>query len=140
MSTSILKDIQNQIVALVKAAMPEGVEVIARDCGNIDNDIQASLSKLGIAAVVMEPLARRENASAASSVIVDVETEINLWETPLTNSTGVSLGALFEDVVRACHAKRVRGQTLVLGEVLPGDSETGEKIYSITYQLKNIIL
>ena len=52
MSSSKLYQFQEWLENKVSAALPEGIEVLCRRKGDVENDVQNALSTLGIAVVI----------------------------------------------------------------------------------------
>lgn len=115
MNPSKLKQLQTEVEVLVDSLLPEGVRVLSRNRGNIANDIQIKLSKMGIAAITFPPAITKVNASVARAVVAEVAITIRLTETPLSNKTGVDIYQALEAILAGCHQARVGDSILYIG-------------------------
>ncbi len=119
MSSSKLYQFQEWLEGKVSAVLPEGVEVICRRKGNIDNDIQNALSTLGIAVVVEPPLP----LAWAKTYILKAETvesEVHILENVMLQNTQETAYSLLESLAKSLHEERcdeLGGAVITLGSV-----------------------
>ena len=105
MSSSKLYQFQEWLEGKVSAVLPEGVEVICRRKGNIDNDIQNALSSLGIAVVIEPPLPLAWSKTYLLKAET-VESEVHILENVLLQTTQETAYSLLETLAKALHEER----------------------------------
>ena len=99
--------------------MPEGIEVLCRRKGNVENDVQNALSTLGIAVVIEPPLP----LAWAKTYILKAETvesEVHILENVLLQTTQETAYSLLETLAKALHEERcdeLGGSVITLGNV-----------------------
>ena len=119
MSSSKLYQFQEWLEGKVSAVLPEGVEVICRRKGDIENDIQNALSTLGIAVVIEPPLP----LAWAKTYILKAETvesEVHILENVLLQNTQETAYSLLESLAKSLHEERcdeLGGAVITLGSV-----------------------
>lgn len=119
MSSSKLYQFQEWLEGKVSAVLPEGVEVICRRKGNIDNDIQNALSTLGIAVVVEPPLPLAWSKTYILKAET-VESEVHILENVLLQNTQETAYSLLESLAKSLHEERcdeLGGAVITLGSV-----------------------
>lgn len=140
MSSSKLYQFQEWLEGKVSAVLPEGVEVICRRKGNIDNDIQNALSSLGIAVVIEPPLP----LAWAKTYILKAETvesEVHILENVLLQTTQETAYSLLETLAKALHEERcdeLGGSVITLGNVRD-ESPADEPIIHFVLPLTNAL-
>lgn len=119
MSSSKLYQFQEWLEGKVSAVLPEGVEVICRRKGDVENDIQNALSTLGIAVVIEPPLP----LAWAKTYILKAETvesEVHILENVLLQNTQETAYSLLESLAKSLHEERcdeLGGAVITLGSV-----------------------
>ena len=119
MSSSKLYQFQEWLEGKVSAVLPEGVEVICRRKGNIDNDIQNALSTLGIAVVIEPPLPLAWSKTYLLKAET-VESEVHILENVLLQTTQETAYSLLESLAKSLHEERcdeLGGAVITLGSV-----------------------
>lgn len=119
MSSSKLYQFQEWLEGKVAAVLPEGVEVICRRKGNIDNDIQNALSTLGIAVVVEPPLPLAWSKTYILKAET-VESEVHILENVMLQNTQETAYSLLESLAKSLHEERcdeLGGAVITLGSV-----------------------
>lgn len=119
MNVSKLYQFQEWLEGKVSAVLPEGVEVICRRKGDVENDIQNALSTLGIAVVIEPPLP----LAWAKTYILKAETvesEVHILENVLLQNTQETAYSLLETLAKSLHEERcdeLGGAVITLGSV-----------------------
>lgn len=119
MSSSKLYQFQEWLEGKVSAVLPEGVEVICRRKGNIDNDIQNALSTLGIAVVIEPPLPLAWSKTYILKAET-VESEVHILENVMLQNTQETAYSLLESLAKSLHEERcdeLGGAVITLGSV-----------------------
>lgn len=140
MSESKLYQFQEWLESKVSAALPEGIEVLCRRKGNVENDVQNVISTLGIAVVVEPPLP----LAWAKTYILKAETvesEVHILENVLLQTTQETAYSLLETLAKALHEERydeLGGSVLTLGNVRD-ESPADEPIIHFVLPLTNAL-
>ena len=140
MSESKLYQFQEWLEGKVSAVLPEGVEVICRRKGNIDNDIQNALSSLGIAVVIEPPLPLAWSKTYLLKAET-VESEVHILENVLLQTTQETAYSLLETLAKALHEERcdeLGGSVITLGNVRD-ESPADEPIIHFVLPLTNAL-
>lgn len=140
MSSSKLYQFQEWLEGKVSAVLPEGVEVICRRKGNIDNDIQNALSTLGIAVVIEPPLPLAWSKTYLLKAET-VESEVHILENVLLQTTQETAYSLLETLAKALHEERcdeLGGSVITLGNVRD-ESPADEPIIHFVLPLTNAL-
>lgn len=119
MSSSKLYQFQEWLEGKVSAVLPEGVEVICRRKGDVENDIQNALSTLGIA-VVIEPPLPLVWAKTYILKAETVESEVHILENVMLQNTQETAYSLLESLAKSLHEERcdeLGGAVITLGSV-----------------------
>lgn len=119
MSSSKLYQFQEWLEGKVSAVLPEGVEVICRRKGDVENDIQNALSTLGIAVVIEPPLPLAWSKTYILKAET-VESEIHILENVLLQNTQETAYSLLESLAKSLHEERcdeLGGAVITLGSV-----------------------
>ena len=138
MSTSKLYAFQEWLEAKIAAILPEGVEVLCRRKGNVENDISNALTSIGLSVVVEPPLPIAWSKSYILKADT-VETEIHIIENVLLQNTEESAYTLLETIAKALHEERcdeLGGAVITLGEVRD-ESPADEPIIHFVLPLTN---
>lgn len=140
MSESKLYQFQEWLEGKVSAVLPEGVEVICRRKGNIDNDIQNALSTLGIAVVIEPPLPLAWSKTFILKAET-VESEIHILENVLLQETQETAYSLLESLAKSLHEERcdeLGGAVITLGSVRD-ESPADEPVLHFVLPLTNAL-
>lgn len=140
MSESKLYQFQEWLEGKVSAVLPEGVEVICRRKGNIDNDIQNALSTLGIAVVIEPPLPLAWSKTFILKAET-VESEIHILENVLLQETQETAYSLLERLAKSLHEERcdeLGGAVITLGNVRD-ESPADEPVIHFVLPLSNAL-
>lgn len=140
MSESKLYQFQEWLEGKVSAVLPEGVEVICRRKGNIDNDIQNALSTLGIAVVIEPPLPLAWSKTFILKAET-VESEIHILENVLLQETQETAYSLLETLAKSLHEERcdeLGGAVITLGSVRD-ESPADEPVIHFVLPLANAL-
>ena len=140
MSESKLYQFQEWLESKVSAVLPEGVEVICRRKGNIDNDIQNALSTLGIAVVIEPPLPLAWSKTFILKAET-VESEIHILENVLLQETQETAYSLLERLAKSLHEERcdeLGGAVITLGNVRD-ESPADEPVIHFVLPLSNAL-
>lgn len=119
MSSSKLYQFQEWLEGKVAAVLPEGVEVICRRKGDVENDIQNALSTLGIAVVIEPPLPLAWSKTYILKAET-VESEVHILENVLLQNTQETAYSLLESLAKSLHEERcdeLGGAVITLGSV-----------------------
>lgn len=140
MSSSKLYQFQEWLEGKVSAVLPEGVEVICRRKGDVENDIQNALSTLGIAVVIEPPLP----LAWAKTYILKAETvesEVHILENVLLQNTQETAYSLLESLAKSLHEERcdeLGGAVITLGSVRD-ESPADEPVLHFVLPLTNAL-
>lgn len=140
MSSSKLYQFQEWLEGKVSAVLPEGVEVICRRKGNIDNDIQNALSSLGIAVVIEPPLPLAWSKTYILKAET-VESEVHILENVLLQNTQETAYSLLESLAKSLHEERcdeLGGAVITLGSVRD-ESPADEPVLHFVLPLTNAL-
>lgn len=140
MSSSKLYQFQEWLEGKVSAVLPEGVEVICRRKGNIDNDIQNALSTLGIAVVIEPPLPLAWSKTYILKAET-VESEVHILENVLLQNTQETAYSLLETLAKSLHEERcdeLGGAVITLGSVRD-ESPADEPVLHFVLPLTNAL-
>lgn len=140
MSSSKLYQFQEWLEGKVSAVLPEGVEVICRRKGNIDNDIQNALSTLGIAVVIEPPLPLAWSKTYILKAET-VESEVHILENVLLQNTQETAYSLLESLAKSLHEERcdeLGGAVITLGSVRD-ESPADEPVLHFVLPLTNAL-
>lgn len=140
MSSSKLYQFQEWLEGKVAAVLPEGVEVICRRKGNIDNDIQNALSTLGIAVVIEPPLPLAWSKTYLLKAET-VESEVHILENVLLQNTQETAYSLLESLAKSLHEERcdeLGGAVITLGSVRD-ESPADEPVLHFVLPLTNAL-
>lgn len=138
MSTSKLYAFQEWLEGKISALLPEGVEVLCRRKGNVENDISNALTSIGLSVVVEPPLPIAWSKSYILKADT-VETEIHIIENVLLQNTEESAYTLLETIAKALHEERcdeLGGAVITLGEVRD-ESPADEPIIHFVLPIQN---
>lgn len=140
MSSSKLYQFQEWLEGKVSAVLSEGVEVICRRKGNIDNDIQNALSTLGIAVVVEPPLPLAWSKTYILKAET-VESEVHILENVMLQNTQETAYSLLESLAKSLHEERcdeLGGAVITLGSVRD-ESPADEPVLHFVLPLTNAL-
>ena len=140
MSTSKLYQFQEWLESKVSTVLPEGVEILCRRKGNIENDVQNALSTLGIAVVIEPPLPLTWSKTYLLKA-ESVESEIHILENVLLQTTQETAYSLLETLARALHEERcdeLGGSVITLGNVRD-ESPADEPIIHFVIPITNAL-
>lgn len=140
MSSSKLYQFQEWLEGRVAAVLPEGIEVLCRRKGNIENDVQNALSTLGIAVVIEPPLPL---AWSKTYILMaeTVESEIHILENVLLQNTQETAYSLLESLAKSLHEERcdeLGGAVITLGSVRD-ESPADEPVLHFVLPLTNAL-
>ena len=138
MNNSKLYAFQEWLEGKIAAILPEGVEVLCRRKGNVENDISNALTSIGLSVVVEPPLPIAWSKSYILKADT-VETEIHIIENVLLQNTEESAYTLLETIAKALHEERcdeLGGAVITLGEVRD-ESPADEPIIHFVLPLTN---
>ena len=147
-SESVLCQLLSQVADLLSAdpsfAEP-GVEVLTEDKGDIDTEIAARLSSLGICVLVMLSDARGAKESMPGPVFDHVGLIVEISENALTNRSNGGRTCLekAEQAARMLHhGKLASGRTLVVTDIAkwPSPPEPADVCYHIPCKVSNVSL
>ncbi len=119
MNSSKLYQFQEWLEDRVSAVLSEGIEVLCRRKGNIDNDVQNALATLGIAVVIEPPLPLTWSKTYILKAET-VESEIHILENVLLQETQETAYSLLESLAKSLHEERcdeLGGAVITLGSV-----------------------
>ena len=119
MNPSKLYQFQEWLEGKVSAVLPEGVEVICRRKGDVENDIQNALSTLGIAVVIEPPLPLAWSKTYILKAET-VESEVHILENVMLQNTQETAYSLLESLAKSLHEERcdeLGGAVITLGSV-----------------------
>lgn len=140
MSSSKLYQFQEWLENKVSAALPEGIEVLCRRKGDVENDVQNALSTLGIAVVIEPPLPLAWSKTYLLKAET-VESEIHILENVLLQTTQETAYSLLETLAKALHEERcdeLGGAVITLGSVRD-ESPADEPIIHFVLPLTNAL-
>ena len=138
--TSKLYQFQEWLENKVSAALPEGIEVLCRRKGDVENDVQNALSTLGIAVVIEPPLPLAWSKTYLLKAET-VESEIHILENVLLQTTQETAYSLLETLAKALHEERcdeLGGSVITLGNVRD-ESPADEPIIHFILPLTNAL-
>ena len=138
--TSKLYQFQEWLESKVSTVLPEGVEILCRRKGNIENDVQNALSTLGIAVVIEPPLPLTWSKTYLLKA-ESVESEIHILENVLLQTTQETAYSLLETLARALHEERcdeLGGSVITLGNVRD-ESPADEPIIHFVIPITNAL-
>lgn len=140
MSSSKLYQFQEWLEGRVAAVLPEGIEVLCRRKGNIENDVQNALSTLGIAVVIEPPLPLAWSKTYILKAET-VESEIHILENVLLQNTQETAYSLLESLAKSLHEERcdeLGGAVITLGSVRD-ESPADEPVLHFVLPLTNAL-
>lgn len=140
MNPSKLYQFQEWLEGKVSAVLPEGVEVICRRKGDVENDIQNALSTLGIA-VVIEPPLPLVWAKTYILKAETVESEVHILENVMLQNTQETAYSLLESLAKSLHEERcdeLGGAVITLGSVRD-ESPADEPVLHFVLPLTNAL-
>ena len=140
MSSSKLYQFQEWLEGKVAAVLPEGVEVICRRKGDVENDIQNALSSLGIAVVIEPPLPLAWSRTYILKAET-VESEVHILENVLLQNTQETAYSLLESLAKSLHEERcdeLGGAVITLGSVRD-ESPADEPVLHFVLPLTNAL-
>lgn len=140
MSSSKLYQFQEWLEGKVSAVLPEGIEVLCRRKGNVENDVQNALSTLGIAVVIEPPLPLAWSKTYLLKAET-VESEVHILENVLLQTTQETAYSLLETLAKALHEERcdeLGGSVITLGNVRD-ESPADEPIIHFVLPLTNAL-
>ena len=140
MSSSKLYQFQEWLEGKVSAVLPEGVEVICRRKGDVENDIQNALSTLGIAVVIEPPLPLAWSKTYILKAET-VESEVHILENVLLQNTQETAYSLLETLAKSLHEERcdeLGGAVITLGSVRD-ESPADEPVLHFVLPLTNAL-
>lgn len=140
MSSSKLYQFQEWLEGKVSAVLPEGVEVICRRKGDVENDIQNALSTLGIAVVIEPPLPLAWSKTYILKAET-VESEVHILENVMLQNTQETAYSLLESLAKSLHEERcdeLGGAVITLGSVRD-ESPADEPVLHFVLPLMNAL-
>lgn len=140
MSSSKLYQFQEWLEGRVAAVLPEGIEVLCRRKGNIENDVQNALSTLGIAVVIEPPLPLAWSKTYILKAET-VESEVHILENVLLQNTQETAYSLLESLAKSLHEERcdeLGGAVITLGSVRD-ESPADEPVLHFVLPLTNAL-
>lgn len=140
MSSSKLYQFQEWLEGKVAAVLPEGVEVICRRKGDVENDIQNALSTLGIAVVIEPPLPLAWSKTYILKAET-VESEVHILENVMLQNTQETAYSLLETLAKSLHEERcdeLGGAVITLGSVRD-ESPADEPVLHFVLPLTNAL-
>ena len=140
MNPSKLYQFQEWLEGKVSAVLPEGVEVICRRKGDVENDIQNALSTLGIAVVVEPPLPLAWSKTYILKAET-VESEVHILENVMLQNTQETAYSLLESLAKSLHEERcdeLGGAVITLGSVRD-ESPADEPVLHFVLPLTNAL-
>lgn len=140
MSSSKLYQFQEWLEGKVSAVLPEGVEVICRRKGDVENDIQNALSTLGIAVVIEPPLPLAWSKTYILKAET-VESEVHILENVMLQNTQETAYSLLESLAKSLHEERcdeLGGAVITLGSVRD-ESPADEPVLHFVLPLTNAL-
>ena len=140
MNPSKLYQFQEWLEGKVSAVLPEGVEVICRRKGDVENDIQNALSTLGIAVVIEPPLPLAWSKTYILKAET-VESEVHILENVLLQNTQETAYSLLETLAKSLHEERcdeLGGAVITLGSVRD-ESPADEPVLHFVLPLTNAL-
>ena len=140
MNPSKLYQFQEWLEGKVSAVLPEGVEVICRRKGDVENDIQNALSTLGIAVVIEPPLPLAWSKTYILKAET-VESEVHILENVLLQNTQETAYSLLESLAKSLHEERcdeLGGAVITLGSVRD-ESPADEPVLHFVLPLTNAL-
>lgn len=140
MSTSKLYQFQEWLESRIAEVLPDGVELLCRRKGNVENDVQNALSTLGIAVVVEPPLPLTWSKTYILKADT-VESEVHILENVLLQNTQETAYSLLETLAKTLHEERcdeLGGSVITLGNVRD-ESPADEPIIHFVLPLTNAL-
>lgn len=140
MNPSKLYQFQEWLEGKVSAVLPEGVEVICRRKGDVENDIQNALSTLGIAVVIEPPLPLAWSKTYILKAET-VESEVHILENVMLQNTQETAYSLLESLAKSLHEERcdeLGGAVITLGSVRD-ESPADEPVLHFVLPLTNAL-
>jgi len=140
MNPSKLYQFQEWLEGKVAAVLPEGVEVICRRKGDVENDVQNALSTLGIAVVIEPPLPLAWSKTYILKAEI-VESEVHILENVLLQNTQETAYSLLESLAKSLHEERcdeLGGAVITLGSVRD-ESPADEPVLHFVLPLTNAL-
>lgn len=140
MSTSKLYQFQEWLESRIAEVLPDGVELLCRRKGNVENDVQNALSTLGIAVVVEPPLPLTWSKTYILKADT-VESEVHILENVLLQNTQETAYSLLETLAKILHEERcdeLGGSVITLGNVRD-ESPADEPIIHFVLPLTNAL-
>ena len=140
MSSSKLYQFQEWLEGKVSAALPEGIEVLCRRKGNVENDVQNALSTLGIAVVIEPPLPLAWSKTYILKAET-VESEVHILENVMLQNTQETAYSLLESLAKSLHEERcdeLGGAVITLGSVRD-ESPADEPVLHFVLPLTNAL-
>lgn len=140
MSSSKLYQFQEWLEGKVAAVLPEGIEVLCRRKGNIENDVQNALSTLGIAVVIEPPLPLAWSKTYILKAET-VESEVHILENVMLQNTQETAYSLLETLAKSLHEERcdeLGGAVITLGSVRD-ESPADEPVLHFVLPLTNAL-
>ena len=140
MSSSKLYQFQEWLEGKVSAVLPEGVEVICRRKGDVENDIQNALPPLGTAVVIEPPLPLAWSKTYILKAET-VESEVHILENVLLQNTQETAYSLLESLAKSLHEERcdeLGGAVITLGSVRD-ESPADEPVLHFVLPLTNAL-
>lgn len=135
---SRLLDIQEEAANRLRSRSAfADVEVLTRRKGDILNDIEAALGRLGIVAYVFPPLPKRANGNLPGPIFDELELRVKIIESPTLNQTAATAHGLMEDTCRALHHWRgPTNQNLFYcdGDSIIPEDAAAETIFDIVFR------
>ena len=140
MNPSKLYQFQEWLEGRVATVLPEGIEVLCRRKGNIENDIQNALSTLGIAVVIEPPLPLAWSKTYILKAET-VESEVHILENVMLQNTQETAYSLLETLAKSLHEERcdeLGGAVITLGSVRD-ESPADEPVLHFVLPLTNAL-
>ena len=140
MNPSKLYQFQEWLEGRVAAVLPEGIEVLCRRKGNIENDVQNALSTLGIAVVIETPLPLAWSKTYILKAET-VESEVHILENVMLQNTQETAYSLLETLAKSLHEERcdeLGGAVITLGSVRD-ESPADEPVLHFVLPLTNAL-
>lgn len=129
---------QEWLEGKISAVLPEGIDVLCRRKGNIDNDVSNALASIGIAVVVEPPLPLEWSDSCILSCN-KAESEVHILENVSLQDTSESAYSLLEKIAHALHGARNPeiGASILKLEAVRDESPADEAVIHFVLPISN---
>ncbi len=137
--SSYLYQLQDSVETIIKEVLPENIELICRRKGDIANDINNALAKIGIAVVVSVPLPSKFSNSFQMR-FEDIAMNIAIIENVLTKKSTIDTNAyvLLELLCEKLHQARPLDRAIVHLDSIEDQSPESQPIiiFNLTINIK----